>query len=180
MILHYFRMALRHLNKVKWQALVSVLGLGAGLILFAMCNSFLRSELAANKNLATYDRLVAPAFLRENVSVSSLFKDDGICYKIDAMPQVDAIALTRGTEDCMLSINGEVEINARFACVDGEFGKVFQMPLIEGALQPFDNDPKSVIISREFAERLYGKYEGIVGGRAKHDSYSRNRYRGAP
>lgn len=127
MILHYFRMALRHLNKVKWQALVSVLGLGAGLILFAMCNSFLRSELAANKNLATYDRLVAPTFLRENVSVSSLFKDDGICYKIDAMPQVDAIALTRGTEDCMLSINGEVEINARFACVDGEFGKVFRI-----------------------------------------------------
>ncbi len=164
MILHYFRMALRHLNKVKWQALVSVLGMGAGLILFAVCNSFLRSELAANKNFATYDRLVAPAFLRENVSsASSLFKDDGICYKIDAMPQVDAIALIRGTEDCMLSINGEVEINARFACVDGEFGKVFQMPLVEGALQPFDNDPKSVIISREFAERLYGKYEGIVG-----------------
>lgn len=164
MILHYLKMACRHLCSVKWQALISVLGLAAGLTLFTVCNSFLRSELAANKQFATYDRLVALTSSAKGKSTrASLFTDERLAIEVEKNLFVDNVVLKRGTDFCSVSVTNGIDVNARFCCVEGNFSKVFPMPLVEGAMEPFDADNKSVIISQEFAERLFGSSKGVIG-----------------
>ncbi len=165
MIVHYFRVALRHLNKVKWQALISVLGLGAGLILFAVCNSFLRSELAANREFATYDRLVCPTYLRDGnpIGYNINFRGEGVWDKLVESPMVDGVVLDRGMASCLVSASEGVELNARFVCCEGEFSKVFPMELVQGTMAPFDNDSKCIIISKAFAERIFGTAVNVIG-----------------
>ena len=165
MILHYLKMALRQLYRVKWQALVSVLGMGAGLILFTVCNSFLRSELAANREFATYDRLVCPTYYRDGkpIGYQIYFKGEGVWDKLVESPMVDGVVFDRGWAACLVSASDGVELNARFACYEGEFSKVFPMELVEGTMAPFDDDNKSIIISKAFAERIFGTSTNVIG-----------------
>lgn len=165
MILHYFKMALHQLYRVKWQALVSVLGMGAGLILFAVCNSFLRSELAANREFATYDRLVCPTYYRDGKPLGNqiIFKGEGVWDKLVESPMVDGVVFSRGWAACLVSASDGVELNARLVCYEGEFSKVFPMELVEGTMAPFDDDNKSIIISKAFAERIFGTSTNVIG-----------------
>jgi putative ABC transport system permease protein len=164
MFTHYFKIALRDLLRNKAFSAINIFGLSVGLACCMLMFLYAMDEVS-------YDRF--------NVKAANIYRvvvddksADGQVHKFSAtgnmpgpgfkrlLPEVQDFVRIYGTSYTIKRGTGVFDQPALF--VDSNFFSVFTFPLLYGNPQNALNDPHSVVLSEEIAERYFGK-ENPVG-----------------
>lgn len=155
MFLHYFITAWRNLLKNRIVSIINILGLTLGLASAVIAIAYAQYELSYEKIHERSDRIAA-IYLKGNFGdikfVPNSFGPEG--EALQAMfPDVEASTITRGYATTVRA--GEnLFIEDDIFFVDSMFFKVFTIPFLSG--EP-SNDPQSIVISKEAADRYFGR-----------------------
>ncbi len=160
---HNLKVAIRNFSKEKGQTLICILGLAMGILSFTVCTYVIRLMVSVNSKFPNYEQIGKLESFSEQ-------KDYRINFPLSYINQlqslqideIEAIAASHygygdGTMIDFESNNGKsnpyfIEI----IYVNQDFMKVFSVKLLEGDLATLFSQPRSVILSQEAAQKIYG------------------------
>lgn len=158
----YFKTALRILRKNKGFSLLNLIGLSLGMACATLIMLWVYDEMTYNKFHQNYKHLY---------QVIENQKYDGKTYTFSALPGVFAPAAKQELPEIKYATRSDWGSNALFTLgdksiyergyhVDPDFLKMFSFKLKKG--KPEDiNDPSSMIITEEMAEKFFGKNDPV-------------------
>jgi putative ABC transport system permease protein len=164
MIKNFLKIAVRNLGKNKAFSFINIFGLAIGLTSFMLIASFVYNEL-------NYDQYPAAAKNIYRVKLSAIGNGDVAVYpNVDvgvgpgikkAFPEV--ISFTRLSRSGPVFIQYEARQfkEEHLAYADSNFLRVFSIPLIEGDLSSALTDPNSIVVSKSFANKYFGKEQAL-------------------
>ena len=160
MLKNFVKIAIRNLRKNKAFSFINIFGLAVGLTSFLLIASFVYNELS-------YDNYPADAKNIYRVKLSTVGNGDVAVYpNVDigvgpgikqAFPEI--ISFTRLTQGAPVFVKYDEKQfkEEHLAYADSNFLQVFSIPLIEGDLLNALSDPNSVVVSKSFANKYFGK-----------------------
>ncbi|MCL2728004.1 MAG: ABC transporter permease [Bacteroidales bacterium] len=150
----------------KWLSAINIIGLSIGLAVSIMLLLFVTSELSYDKHFANRKRIV---------SLNTVWhRSTGIEHLSINMRRAytDLPEKVAGVEACTQIYRGwSVELihernhfqNVNLLYVDPEFFKVFELKFVEGVPQTALTSPKTLVITRHYANLIFGSTEGAMG-----------------
>lgn len=163
MVIHYLKMALRHMLKYKLQSFISILGLTAGLFCLLICNYYNRAYMSGDKVFPTYSRMVIPQFrysdMPEGEILNSVTNKEAILNEIDSICKQDleGIAKYSFSEPALVRFYNRRKDNIiKVIYTNGDFFKVFPSEVIAGSLKRYSHDNNTAVITEKIAKRLFG------------------------
>ncbi len=165
MIKNYLKIALRNLWKYKVFTGINVLGLslaiGASILL--LLTSF--KQLSFDRFHANKDRLYRLYW--EEYKASGVERSAGMPAPVRAAveenaPGVEAVARWAGWSATVLRDGQPLELGINFT--EPDFFRMFSFPLLRGDAERALADPNGVVLSRKYAERIFGEADPM--GRA--------------
>ena len=160
MIKNFVKIAIRNLRKNKAFSFINIFGLAVGLTSFLLIASFVYNELS-------YDNYPADAKNIYRVKLSAVGNGEVAVYpNVDigvgpgikqAFPEI--ISFTRLTQSGPVFVKYDEKQfkEEHLAYADSNFLQVFSIPLIEGDLSNALSDPNSIVVSKSFANKYFGK-----------------------
>ncbi|TDH24204.1 FtsX-like permease family protein [Segetibacter sp. 3557_3] len=165
MITHYFKIAIRNFRRNKLFSFINVFGLGLSM---SVCLLVL---LRLNHQLS-YDGFHSRAkeLYRINTVLTSR---DGSTYRMasSAMPLAPALLQSYGIIDKAIRVQpatattastSQKALHIRAAYTDPGFLQVFSFPVLKGDAATALKNPNTVVLSRTYAERLFGS-TNVIG-----------------
>jgi putative ABC transport system permease protein len=164
MIRNYFKTAFRNLWRNKAFSVINIIGLSVGLACCMLIFLYAMDEVS-------YDRFNVNAANIYHLAVNAK-SPDGQVHKFSGtgnmpgpsfkrqLPEVQDFVRIYGTDYTIKRGNEVFDQVALF--VDSNFFSVFTFPMLYGKPQNALNDPHSVVLSEEIAEKYFGK-ENPVG-----------------
>ncbi|WP_323756009.1 ABC transporter permease [Roseivirga sp.] len=162
--LNYFGMfklmvksATRNYFKHRMVATMSLLTLIFGSVCFQLINAWLQNEQSMDQFHSESDRIyIAVAKLNPKAELSPLHVQRIFNLDYSKFPQIEKslIVHTYGEDEIKL-IKEEVEFGGKALIADSTFFDFFDFELIRGD-QFVLNDPSSIVLTQEFAERVFG------------------------
>ena len=149
----------RHLTRNRLFSLINVTGLAIGIASVLLVAQFVRHELTWDRNLANGDRIYRVQYYSQdtedewgyNVSTTSEFVDQ----MVPTVPLVEASSRV-AQRSAPVFYNEEV-LEQSYTLVDPGFFTMTQPRVLDGSLdKPFEN-PKSVILTKSTANRIFGE-----------------------
>lgn len=160
MFKNYFKTACRNLKRNKFFSLINIIGLAMGLTCFLLICSYLFTEL-------TYDRYAKEANRIYRVDLNAL----GVHYPdVDgpvgagiknAFPQVLSFTRLANEPDQYVRYKTNQFKEENIAQVDANFLQLFSIPLLEGNEKNALERPQSIVITKAFAEKYFGRENPI-------------------
>ncbi|MCA0201642.1 MAG: ABC transporter permease [Proteobacteria bacterium] len=159
MLRNYLAAALRNLARNRLYAAINIIGLAVGFAATMLIALFVRDEL-------TYDRWIPG---HESIyRVSGYTAVAEIKQAQDALPREVAEALTQETPEIaalgQLSFTehyslrkGETEATEEIHFANSQFFALFPLPVIAGNLQTALAAPNSIVLTRRFARKYFGR-----------------------
>jgi len=162
MVRHYFSVALLNFRKTPFATLANVavlaLGLTAFVAVYAVTGFWSRAEshfANADRAFVISTRMGLPdgtVVMREspvtNPYVASYLHAD--------YPQIEAIARARPFFDDVPVASGDRALRLTAVAADPEFLEIFNLPFVAGDGRGALRAPRSVVLSQQIAERLFG------------------------
>ena len=162
--LNYFGMfklmvksATRNYFKHRMVATMSLITLIFGAVCFQLINAWLQNEQSMDQFHSKSDRIhIAVAKLNPKAELSPLHVQRIFNLDYNKFPQIEKslIVHTYGEDEIKL-IKDEVEFGGKALIADSTFFDFFDFELIRGD-QLVLNDPSSIVLTQEFAERVFG------------------------
>ena len=159
MLKNYIKLALRNLRRNKVFAMVNILGLSAGLAACLLIAAWVRDE-------SSYDRFAnrSKDIYRVNLGMTGTTPSDYPMVDIAVGPGM-AVAYPEIETCTRLSHIGEVFFQSGIrqfkdpngVVVDSNFFEVFTLPFLEGDAHTALVRPNSLVVTKAFATRLFGK-----------------------
>lgn len=153
----YFKTAIRNLLKNRTFSLINILGLASGMALCILIFLFVQNEYSYDKFHEDSDRIhrlwvhsFHPEYGTNKISSLPIRIADDLR---GLYPEIDNIARI-STRECKIK-KSELVFKERMTFVDPEFLKLFSFPIITGNSSDPLADLKSIIISREIAEKYF-------------------------
>ncbi|MCC6287604.1 MAG: ABC transporter permease [Chitinophagaceae bacterium] len=164
MFKNYFKTAWRNIRKNKLFSFINILGLSIGISTFFIIMLYVQDEMSYdrfNKNADNIARVVFHANLNggkidESVAmppVAQTMKKD--------FPEVQDATRISDFGTPKIIYNHTVFKDDRFALVDPNFLSIFTLPMIEGDAKTALTQPDAIVLTREAAEKYFGKKEAI-------------------
>ncbi len=190
MIIHYIKVAVRHILKYKTQNLISILGLSVGILCFSICVYCTRFIYDTNKCFANAERM---AELRAKYDISQHW---GLPPTVSLMnevqqrfPQeVEAVTYTIDSYKREFVVEAEdgkqLPYRLKAREVDSLFNKVFAPTILYGSWDAAARTPNSMILVQSAAKRLFGSGQNAIGKRVTyptlivHNPDGTNQYNG--
>ncbi len=165
MIQHYLKIAFRNLLKYKTQSIISIVGLAMGFTCFALSLIWVRYEMTYDDFHKDADRIYTIYHPEEQ-----RFKQDGIYVKSVkftgplelTFPEVEASCITNPIRYCKVQVEEGQEFLVPGLLVDPGFVSMFNIRVLDGAMDFWDSDDK-VAITEETALKLFGTTEHVIG-----------------
>ncbi|MEG1403567.1 FtsX-like permease family protein [Bacteroides sp.] len=163
MLKHYLKVSLRSLLKYKVRTVISIIGVSLGVICFSTCTYFLRTMYRGDACFPEFNKMV------------KLYKQDGnrefelrgkttieFCKHFSNAIERVALYGYRTHSTISLAREGKASnVRAYSIDVNGEFMIVYPPELVEGSVQSFIDQPNAVIVSEEFAKRMFGNKSAV-------------------
>ena len=159
MFKNYFKTALRNLKKNKAFSFTNVFGLAIGLTSFMLIAVFVLNELS-------YDKYPARAKNMYRVILSVTGNGDIAAYPMvdvavgegmkRAFPEIEATTRVSGAQDFVKYDDKQFK-EKQLAYADSNFLQLFSIPLTEGDINTALVQPNSIVISKAFAKKYFGK-----------------------
>lgn len=167
MLKHYLKIAVRNLAKQKVLTVINILGLSIGLACFTLFLMYAVNELSFDKfhanenNIYRVYRHILPMGEDGDRLDAYLPMPLGPALKEDLSDVEGYVRIREAWGESATRANGEVtRLGMTFA--DPDFFRVFSFPLISGNAATALKDPRSVVLTRATAKKLFGK-ENPVG-----------------
>lgn len=165
MIANYLRIAWRNLRKSKIYSLINLLGLATGLATCLLVHAFIANELSFDEFHSKGDRIYRLNEIQSFDGISPQHVPLTMYPMAPALqqdfPAVEAYA--RFLHRSSVLRHGEKQLIVKDSYyVDGAFFSIFDFPLRHGNPATALNEPGSVVLSVETAERLFGS-ASVIG-----------------
>ena len=171
MFKNYLKIAWRNLLRNKSFSLLNILGLSIGLAVTALILLWVNYEMGFNQFHDNKDRIY---------EVYNKYPVDGEIWTWNSTPKVMASVIKKDYPEVeavsryfydtsFLFSKDDKRIKSTGTIVDPDFLKIFSFPLVEGNMETVFEDVNSVVITQEFAKKLFGD-ESAVGQIVKVDN----------
>lgn len=161
MLRSYLNITFRNLKKNKLISFINIAGLTIGITFFLLLFSYVWDEY-------TYDR-----FHEKKDNIYTLYRQAGSISMIELYPEQDKqleilikqfpeiVSYTRA-QQVLLSVGYDRKKNKENVhCVDPSFLNIFTFPLKYGNSENALNQPNSIVISEEIAQRYFGSQMSV-------------------
>jgi putative ABC transport system permease protein len=167
---NYFLMGLRNIKRQRSHAAINIIGLSAGLVVFILIYLFLVNENQYDRCWNDYDSLY-----RLNATLDFNGREDHFALSSYNMaqamkndfPEVEAATLIFRTSFSNDQVgvtvyhNDEMHEIPSYTMADADFFRVFDYPFLEGDPLTALMEPKSLVISKSIAARIFGKEKAV-------------------
>jgi putative ABC transport system permease protein len=164
MLINYFKIAWRTIKKNKLFSAINILGLSIGIALCFMIMLYVQDELSYdrfNKNADRIARIIFNANINGGkISEAGVMAPVAATLKKDFPEVEDAARLLRAGAQ-KVTYGNKTFKDDELAIVDPSLFSIFTLPLIEGDAKTALLQPHSIIITRNTAEKYFGKEEAI-------------------
>ncbi|HKI79227.1 MAG TPA: ABC transporter permease [Ignavibacteriaceae bacterium] len=162
LMLNYFKIGFRNLKKQKGFSLINILGLAVGLACVILISLLLRYELSFDQFVTKKDRIyrVLTEVKRDNgvVKMAAVMLPFAPAVNED-IPEVENAV--RISESGVLSSYKGKNFYEKILYADKDFFKVFSFPFINGNSENALEEPNSIVITKEIAEKYFGNSNPI-------------------
>jgi putative ABC transport system permease protein len=164
MLQNYFKIAWRNLLRNRAFSAINIIGLAIGLASCMLISLYVLDELSFDRFHEKGDRIVRVVF--KGVMQGGEMKEAHVmpptaaALKADYPEVLEATRLRQGGSPLVL-LNQKLYTDDKLAFVDSNFLQVFTFPLIEGSVKSALLQPNTIVISKELAEKFYGKEDAI-------------------
>ena len=157
MILHYLKIAWRNLLKYRTQTAVSILGLAAGFVCFALSVFWIHYEMTYDSSRQDADRLYV---VRVNDGYKAGKMTERLpvpmaAYFTEHYPEVESAAYFTITDE-RVRVNG-VERKVEMSSADSAWIQLLDVQLVEGSFNFMLRHSDEVAITEETARQWFGK-----------------------
>lgn len=162
---NYLLLSLRNFKRQRTHALINILGLSLGLIVFILIFLFLVHENSYDKSWRDYQkiyRLHASLDFNGRVDHFALSSYNMAQSMKNDFPDIEAATMifrTRFSNDqvgvTVYHADKKFEIPS-YTMADADFFKVFDYPFVEGDPNTALSEPKSLVISKKTARNIFG------------------------
>ena len=164
MLRNHLKIALRNLSKNRLFAALNISGLAIGLAASLLLALYVHDEWSYDRFHEHADRIVRVVF-RADINGGKIREPFAMPPTAAALrneyPEVqDAVRLRVGGSPTLLN-HGNTFRGARFASADAHFFQMFTLPLQKGDAQTALTEPNTVVVSKTWAERLFGSEDPI-------------------
>lgn len=165
MIKHNILIAIRKFRKNLGQFLINLIGLSTGLVSAILIYLWVADEMKVDGFHENDDRLyqVMQNYQRPDEIRTSPRTPVPLALSFEEeLPEVEmAIAIKRATEG--VATVDETNIKASVLFAGTQFFNLFSFPLQQGNKDRVLSDPRSVAISTDLAEKLFGTTQNVIG-----------------
>jgi putative ABC transport system permease protein len=159
MIKNYFKIAWRNLLKNKAFSFINIMGLSIGISVCFIIMLFVQDELSYDKFNVKADRMYRIAFRATmnggKINESNVMPPVAAALKND-FPEVEEVTRINESGKPKITYGNKSFKDGSVALVDSNFFNVFTIPLIDGDKNTAMLEPHSVILTKEFANKLFG------------------------
>ena len=172
MLTHYLSVALRTLRASPLASAMNVVTLALGIACFVIAYAFVLFWSTAERQFKNSDRIAV-------FTMSLKLKGDQFSYEGDPrlpavaakylkedFPAIEKIARATGIGPNVIIASGERALRAPAAAADPEFLDLFELPFLAGDSRNALRNPRSVVLKKEFATKLFGT-EPALGQRVR-------------
>ncbi|MCP4725766.1 MAG: FtsX-like permease family protein, partial [bacterium] len=165
MVKNYLKTALRNITKYKWYSTINIIGLAIGMTCCLLIMLWVFDELSFDKFHENDDKIYR---VEQDQSYGAglyhvvVTPIPLVPYLIDEIPEI--VDATRYISIGGINIKYEDKNNLEYGirAVDPAFLNIFTFPLEKGEKNTVLDDPYSIVISKEIAEKYFGD-ENPVG-----------------
>lgn len=159
MIQNYFKIAWRNLLKNKAFSFINIMGLSIGISVCFIIMLFVQDELSYDRFNVKADRMYRIAFRATmnggKINESNVMPPVAAALKND-YPEVEEVTRINEGGKPKITYSNKTFKDGLVALVDSNFFNVFTIPLIEGDKNTAMLEPHSVVLTKEFANKLFG------------------------
>ena len=163
MFSHYVALALRNIRNAPFASAVNLLTLAVGLVCFVTAYAFVTFWSGAERHFANADDIYVltvtirnhenPDFGLDNVAAAP---DVAAEFLKSDFPDIHRIARAVGIDRETTVATGERAERMFGVAVDPEFLEIFELPFVVGDAASALASPRSVVLTRTGAARLFG------------------------
>ena len=164
MFAHYVTVALRNIRSAPFASLVNLITLAVGLVCFVTAYAFVRFWDGAEQHFKKADDTYVLTISIKNRNAKSGVQNATYVPEVAAdflksdYPAIDKVARAVAIDRQTAVASGGHSLRLFAVAVDPEFLDIFDLPFIEGDASALAS-PRSVVITREAAARLFGADE---------------------
>ena len=167
MLIHNLTVAWRNINKYLSQNIISVLGLSASLLCFALCMHFSRYIMGMDKHFPNYDRIAEVVYQTPTGNLYILSPLEGEKIVTAPMNTLEKRCMVIGSSQVIHSYEDEsgmqVPVELKAVETDGPFADVFSVKVVAGSWEQAANLPNSIVLSESKARKMFGSAVDAVG-----------------
>ena len=167
MLSHNLTVAWRNINKYLSQNIISVLGLSASLLCFALCMHFSRYIMGMDKHFPNYERIAEVVYQRPNGEYYILSPLEGEKITTAPMNTLEKRCMVIGSGYATHHYEDEsgmlVPVDLKAVETDGPFADVFSVKVVAGSWEQAAELPNSIVLSESKACKLFGSVADAVG-----------------
>lgn len=166
MFKNYILTSWRNLVKYKGYTGVNLLGLVLGISAFIILGLYVWEDLSFNKFNSKYDRIARVLTIDKARGVSS--QHVGVSYPAlaaamkDNLPEIEETVRIIGQGNAPIRHNNENYVVQNLYITENSFFKIFDFKLLEGSYEDVLTKPRTVVVTRGFANRVFGR-EDVMG-----------------
>lgn len=166
MLRHHLKIALRNLLKRKGYTILNVTGLAIGMACCLIITLYVLDELSYDRFHEKIDRIyrvTTHAVIGENEWNTAIVSPALAPVLPDEIPEIEAAVRVDQFDNVVVKKEDRVYSEDRVLAADGNFFEVFSFPLSVGAATTALREPASVVLTRDKAEKYFGKGVDPVG-----------------
>lgn len=161
---NYLKTAIRGLSKHKSYTLINIAGLTTGMTCFLLIGFYIQYKLSYDKHHPKADQLYRVSILEENnafqgseaFAVTPLPLNPALKEEFSEVEAVTSFDIDKQT----LSLADEV-YQEQGLFTDPYFTDLFEVNILEGAVEEYLSDPGSIILTKSLAQKIFGKVNVI-------------------
>ena len=156
------RLIIRSIIRNKSSFIINVIGLSVSFAISLIILSYLTREFSYDRSITNLKRISRVITTREVRG----WKEPNISYPmhnkiINDIPGIEAAAIIRDFSSLSITLHeNNINVESGYGTTNDYF-KVFTPKVILGNQEQFLSDPYSTVLTRSFAEKVYGKIPGI-------------------
>ncbi|MDR1055052.1 MAG: FtsX-like permease family protein [Prevotellaceae bacterium] len=158
MLLHYLKIVIRSILREKMYSVISIFGLGIGVICSLLFLVWLRYELSYDNfyKKAPYIYRVMEVEQKEGrLNYNIRIKEQALETLKETFPQVEQVTYIRKEWMTLVNVEGN-SVYAAFCNTNKSFFDIFDFKFIEGSAENAFNTPGAAVISTKVARVLFG------------------------
>ena len=168
---NYLKTALRNLLRHKQHSFINILGLAIGMASVILILLFVREELSTDRFQTNRDRIYRVLIAATNLHTGATSQRAIGPYRLATelkpdFADFDNIIRFAPDDRLLITHKGETYYEEKFAYVDDKIFEMFSFELLSGNPGTALQDPFSVVISEEIAQKYFGDENPI--GKALH------------